>query len=310
MNNNIWQKRSVAMILATFCAVAWSAAYPLIKIGIQEFQIESSDVGAKTLFAGLRFFVAGIAVIAVALFQKRSFKIGGAKNFGLLFLFGLVNTAFHYFFFYIGLSNMTGSRSVIIDSLGGFILIILSCIMFKDDKFSPNKIIGCVLGFAAVLIINITPNTSLFSGISFGGDGMLLLSALSSAFGGVLTRIVTRRLDPIAATGISLSIGGALLILFGIAMGGKITVWNTKGIVILILLIAISSVSFTIYNQLICFNPVSEIAIFNSLIPILAVVMSCLFLNEPFEAKYIFAGILVTAGVYVLNKKQKNSCTK
>jgi drug/metabolite transporter (DMT)-like permease len=38
--------------------------------------------------------------------------------------------------------------------------------------------------------------------------------------------------------------------------------------------------------------------------------MSCLFLNEPFEAKYIFAGILVTAGVYVLNKKQKNSCTK
>ena len=34
-------------IMAAFCAFGWSLAYPLIKIGYREFQIDSSDLGGK-----------------------------------------------------------------------------------------------------------------------------------------------------------------------------------------------------------------------------------------------------------------------
>ena len=45
-------------ILAFFCAFGWSLAYPLIKIGYEQFAIPSSDLGGKIIFAGVRFFFA------------------------------------------------------------------------------------------------------------------------------------------------------------------------------------------------------------------------------------------------------------
>ena len=37
-------------ILAFFCAFGWSLAYPLIKIGYEQFSIPSSDLGGKIIF--------------------------------------------------------------------------------------------------------------------------------------------------------------------------------------------------------------------------------------------------------------------
>jgi drug/metabolite transporter (DMT)-like permease len=300
-----WQTRSIAMLLAALCAVAWSAAFPLIKIGLQAFQITSEDVGAKTLFAGIRFLAAGLVVMLLSRGMKRSLSIKGWKDGGLLLLFGLVNTALHYFCFYIGLSNMTGSRSAIIDSMGSFLLILLSCLFFPDDRMTLRKILGCVLGFGGVVIINLAPVDAMFSGLTFWGDGMVFLSAVSTALGGLMTRVVTQRFDPIAATGVSLTFGGALLMGTGWLMGGRISVCTGTGVIVLLLLIAISAFGFTIYNQLLCYNPVSEIAIFNALIPILGVLLSCLFLQEPFDIRYCAAGLAVTAGIYILNRKEK-----
>lgn len=52
-------------ILAFFCAFGWSLAYPLIKIGYEQFSIPSSDLGGKIIFAGVRFFFALIPVLGV-----------------------------------------------------------------------------------------------------------------------------------------------------------------------------------------------------------------------------------------------------
>lgn len=59
-------------ILAIFCAFGWSLAYPLIKIGYQEFQIASADLGGKILFAGTRFLFAGMLVSVFCRLKKRN----------------------------------------------------------------------------------------------------------------------------------------------------------------------------------------------------------------------------------------------
>ena len=51
-------------LLAIFCALGWSLAYPFIKLGYAELQIDSADLGSKILFAGIRFFAAGLLVLA------------------------------------------------------------------------------------------------------------------------------------------------------------------------------------------------------------------------------------------------------
>lgn len=47
----IFKNSRYKSILAIFCAFGWSLAYPLIKIGYQEFQIGSADLGV--IFAAL-----------------------------------------------------------------------------------------------------------------------------------------------------------------------------------------------------------------------------------------------------------------
>jgi drug/metabolite transporter (DMT)-like permease len=93
-----------------------------------------------------------------------------------------------------------------------------------------------------------------------------------------------------------------LLIIPGIAMGGTLPFINILGIVCLLLLIAISAIGFTLYNKLLSCNPVGKVAIYNSLIPIVGAVTSCMCLGETFHAKYALAGGLAALGIYIINK--------
>ena len=54
----------VVMFLAGVCCFLWGSATPAIKTGYRLFQIDSTDTSSILLFAGTRFFLAGILVIA------------------------------------------------------------------------------------------------------------------------------------------------------------------------------------------------------------------------------------------------------
>ncbi|MEE1056418.1 MAG: DMT family transporter [Acutalibacteraceae bacterium] len=301
-DRNIFTKKSFVVLFATFTALTWAFAFPLIKLGFNAFDIANNDTGSKTLFAGIRFLGAGLLTLIISKLTKKNFSIKGKISMVWLILFALVNTSFHYFFFYIGLSNLSGSRSAIIDSLSTFLLIILACIIFKSEHMTIKKSVGCLLGFVGILLINIEFGSVDSENFSLAGDGMLFMSSICSAFGGILTRIVTKKIDAMVATGISLALGGFVLAITGIVMGGKFTVINVYSIIILILLILVSAIGFSLYNKLISCNPVGEVVIFNSLIPVFGAILSCIILGETFYPKYIIASLLVVSGVYIINK--------
>ena len=108
-------------------------------------------------------------------------------------------------------------------------------------------------------------------------------------------------------TGYSLAIGGALLIILGLLAGGTLPHVSPRGILYLILLIGISTIGFTLYNKLLTCNPVGKVAIYNSLLPIVGAVTSCLCLGEPFQANLILAGGLVASGIYIVNAAKGNA---
>ncbi len=305
-DRNIFQIKPFVILFALTAVLAWAFAFPMIKLGFSEFDIGDNDTGAKTLFAGVRFFMAGIFTLIVFLFRKGDKKTTDKSKKGifLLLVFSVVNTTLHYFFFYMGLSNLPGSRSAIIDSLGTFLLIIFACIIFKNEHMTFRKVLGCILGFAGILAVNLNKDGLDFGSLSIAGDGMLFMSALCSAFGGILTRLVTQRYDALFATGVSLAAGGFFLIIAGIMSGGELKAVTAEGISILIFLVLISAVGFSLYNRLISCNPVGKIAIFNSFIPVFGAVLSCLLLGETFYIKYIPAAILVFAGVYTINSQE------
>jgi drug/metabolite transporter (DMT)-like permease len=206
-------------------------------------------------------------------------------------------------FAYVGLGYNSSARSTILDSMGGFLLILLSTAIFADDRMTWKKALGCILGIAAIVSININPGEDFFADITLMGDGMILLNACCTALGGLITRVISRKMNITRATGYSMQIGGGLLILAGLLAGPR-QAWTItgKGIFILLCLIAISAVCFGIYNALLSVHPISQIAIYNALIPVLGVIFAALLLHEELRPQYIIAVIMVAVGIHVANQ--------
>ncbi len=299
--DNIFTNKSMVVVFAVIAMFSWGCAFPFIKIGMREFAIAVDDTAGKMLFAGVRFLTAGIITLIISFFKNKDVKINSTMDFLWLILYGAVNTGFHYFCFYMGLSNCSGSKASIIDSLGTFWLIFLAAIIFKE-KINANKIAGCILGFSGIVIANFT--TDLIGGLSFNGEGFLLISTFCAAFGGVITRVVTvnRKISVIKATGYGLSIGGIMLLAGGIVLGGSVERITLKGVFIMAGLVCISVIGFVLYNQLLSYNPVGEIAIFNALIPVFGTLTSCILTGEKFYFKYTVSIILVAAGIWFVNR--------
>lgn len=304
---SIFQHPVWVAVLAFMAAFIWGWAFPLVKLGFLEFGIEPDMTGSKILFAGMRFTLAGIVILTIARLTGRSFawKTSGrhVSDSMHLLLFTLLNTTLHYAFFYVGLSNSQGARAAILNSLGVFLVVILACIFFKSDKMTFRKITGCVIGFIGILTLNLGGKES--GAFTFMGDGMIILNSFCSAFAGLMTRDVNRRIDVFIGTGYSLAVGGALLIIPGLLMGGTLPHTSLWGFCILAMLVGISTFGFTLYNKLLTCNPMGKVAIWNSLIPPVGAVTSCLCLGETFYWKYLFAAGLATLGIYIINRGKK-----
>ena len=188
-----------------------------------------------------------------------------------------------------------------LNSLSVFSVVILACLFFKSDRMTIRKLMGCMIGFTGILALNIGGERS-GSGFTLMGDGMIVLNALSGAAASLLARGLGRRVNVFVGTGYSLALGGLMLMAAGLFLGGNIPYVSALGIIYLLLLIAISTVGFTLYNKLLTCNPVGKVAIYNSLIPVVGAVTSCLCLGETFYWKYVLAGSLATAGICIINR--------
>ena len=306
LKSSIFQRPAWVVLFALTAAMAWGWAFPLIKIGFSAFGITADMTGSKMLFAGIRFMVAGLIVLTVAHTRRPSAPSPSGRNalkrgdWLFVLAFALINTTLHYFFFYVGMSHSEGSRAAILNSLSTFLVVLLACACFKSDRLTSRKIIGCAVGFCGILTLNL--GTDGGQHFTWLGDGMIILNAVCGATANLMTRPLSRRVDIFLGTGYSLSIGGLLLILSGLAFGGTLPRVNILGIVCLVLLIAISALAFALYNKLLSLNPVGKVAIYNSLIPVVGAVTSCLCLGETFHQKYALAAALAAIGIYIINK--------
>ena len=83
----LFQRPVWVACFALTAAVVWGWAYPLIKLGFEEFGITQAMTASKMLFAGVRFMLAGFIVLAIAAATGRRFTVatGGGWLYVLLY---------------------------------------------------------------------------------------------------------------------------------------------------------------------------------------------------------------------------------
>lgn len=289
---------------AVLCCLLWGSAFPCIKLGYQLFSIPSNDTASQILFAGIRFSMAGLLVIlAGSVLQKKFLKPSKASVPKVLKLC-LLQTVLQYVFFYIGLANTTGVKGSIVNAVNVFFSILVSCVLFRLEKLNGQKIAGCIVGFAGVVIVNL--GGTLDMSFKLTGDGFLLISAFAYALSTVLIKLYGKDDDPVMLSGYQFLAGGLLMVLFGLCIGGKISTVSVSGVLLLLYMAFISAGAYTLWGILLKHHPVSKIAVFGFCTPIFGVILSALILGESagVQAKTLAALLLVCIGIVLVNHKK------
>lgn len=302
---SIYTNRRNIVLLATLCCFLWGSAYPCIKIGYELFNIPTNDITSKFVFAGIRFFLAGLIVLAISLVLKKNIFSFNKKEILEMTFLGLGQTSLQYIFFYVGMTFTTGITGSIITGSGTFFSIILAHFIYKNDKINKNKVVGCVVGFAGVVLANLNNGSLLKSSFSFKGEGLIMLAALSLSIFSIYGKKITQKLDAFIVTGYQLSIGGLALIILGYGLGGKLVGFNIKSTLLLIYMALLSSVAFSIWTILLKYNKVAFISMFNFLVPVFGAILSAIFLGENiFDVKLLLSLILVCIGIFTVYKQR------
>ena len=259
-------------------------------------------VGSQILFAGYRFFLAGAITFVIAcLLEKRVIRIS-TPSIPYIMGIGFLQTTLQYVFFYIGLSHLTGTKGSIINASSAFVSIVLAHFIIKDEKMTFKKGAGCLIGFAGVVIINLGGINSSFS---FMGEGMIIISTALYGVSSVLMKLILRRGTPMAITAYQLLFGGAVLVVMGLAAGGRVIGFDGASVALLIYMALISTVGFSIWTALLKYNPVGKVAVFGFSIPVFGVLLSSLFLGEAvLSFQNLSALLCVSVGILIVNIKK------
>ena len=304
-NKSLLEKPTMVVIVAVLCCLLWGSAFPCIKLGYQLFDIPSGDSNSQILFAGIRFTLAGILVIlAGSMMQGKILKPSKTAIPKVLKLC-MFQTVLQYIFFYIGLAHITGVKGSIVNAVNVFFTILVSCLLFRLEKLDRQELIGCIIGFAGVIIVNLGGEFDM--SFTFLGDGFLMISAFAYALSSVLIKIYGKDENPVMLSGYQFAAGGLIMILAGLAMGGRLNVVTFQGILLLLYMAFISAGAYTLWSLLLKYNPVSKVAVFGFCTPIFGVILSAVILGEStsFQLKTLIALMFVCVGIIIVNYKKK-----
>lgn len=300
--NRIYRGRDGIFLPALLCTMLWGSAIPLVKNGYTLFAIAADDAMAKLFFAGLRFTFAGLFVLVLVAMRREAALVPRRASWPGILALSAAQTIAQYFFLYLGLGKVSGVRGSVLSATSTFFAVVAAHLVFADDRMTLRKILGCALGFGGVLVI--VSGASLGGeGMRFTGEGFVLLSAMGQGVGAVISRQITPGQSAMVITGWQLTLGGAVLLLLGLAGGGAAGMsFSLPGLALLGYLVLVSAAAFSVWTMLLSRHPVGRVTVFMFLIPVFGALISALVLQENVLTMRNFAALaLVCTGVAVVN---------
>ncbi|MBE7033217.1 MAG: DMT family transporter [Ruminococcaceae bacterium] len=302
--NKLLTNKVFVAAMAMLCCALWGSATPFIKTGYKLIRT-NDNVPSTILFAGVRFFFAGVLTVLIYSIARKKFLLPKKENLKSIATVSCFQTVLQYLFFYIGLSNTTGVKGAVISGSNCFFSILCATLIFRQEKLTPKKIFACLVGFAGIVLINLD---GLSLNLNFMGDGFVLISNLAYGMSGALMKRYSDREDPVIISGYQFVMGGFVMILVGLLTGGVITIGSATAFGVMLYLSLLSAVAYSVWGILLKNNPVSSVSIYTFMTPVFGVLLSNLMLTEKSNVSplYLIAAlILICVGIFTLNYQRK-----
>lgn len=291
----------LSLVLA-FAAIylIWGSTYLAIR-----FAVESTP---PFLMAGVRFLVAGVAMIAwarwrgVALPTARQWR--AAFIVGSLLMFGgngLVTLAEEH--------RVSSGVAAVLVALVPLWMVVLDAVAFRRHR--PNRLVwlGVAAGFAGVAVLA-GPGGDSLRGVDPLGAGMLVLATLSWACGSLYARSAPLPRSMAMAAGTEMLLGGAVLLAAAFVKGewrqvdvAGISTLSYASIVYLVIFGSI--IGLSAYGWLLRVTSSAAVSTYAFVNPIVAVFLGWLFAGEILTPRVFFASSLIVGAVLLIHVSKR-----
>jgi drug/metabolite transporter (DMT)-like permease len=250
----------------------------------------------------MRLILAIILLMAIALYQKRDFTINFKSHAYILIL--AIVAVFHLWIQVTGLKYTTASNTGWIIGTAPIFMALLGLIFFKE-KLDFLKISGILIATLGLLLLVGKGNPTNIDLIKNKGDLLVLSSAFTWGIYSMVNKKISLNYSPLM-TILYLFIMMALIIV-------PITVNNTSiktvvhlseigWISILFLGLLCSGVSYVIWAYALREMESAKVGAFLYFEPFITVLTAWIFLRENITLLMILSGLIITVGVFLVNK--------
>lgn len=313
LKKNVPKVTTIA-VAAVIANIIWGTPFKLIKVMNNEMKISPEIFGNHYLgqvlaTISLRFFIAGIMTLIFAKFIKQNIFNIKKRQWREVIIMGLLSTTAAYFFFNIANVNITSTiNSTILAQSTIFFAAILAHFTYKNDKLTPIKVIGLVVGFMGLIISQLTGGVRLSDMFSFSltGEGFMLIYGLLAALATMLAKRIGSTLNSFVMTGWNLIISSLGLYIIGFVMGGRLSAinWTVTGGALLIILAAASAIPFSLWYWAAQYGNLGEITVYKFIMPISGSILAVL-LGESVAVSLMVGLALVCLSIILINRPPK-----
>ena len=289
--NTIMNRREWAMLVTL--SVLWGGSFFFAEIALESLP----PLTIVTLRVGLAAITLWLVVLALKL------PIPNSTPIWIAFLtMGLLNNVLPFSLIVWGQSQISSGLAAILNATAPLFGVIVAGILLRDESATPLKITGVVIGFAGVIVMM---DLSSIATSSLLAQLAILAAALSYACASVYgRRFKATGLNPIlVAAG---QVTGSTLLLLPIALwvDGNDPYANVPTQVwaaIISLAVFSTAAAYILYFKLLASAGATNILLVTLLVPVSAILLGWLFLEESLQTPHIIGMAMIALGLSAID---------
>ena len=286
------------MLAFVALVLAWSSAFSVVKVGL--------DYAPPVLFAGGRTLLSGVIMTFVAL------AWGGNPNLRRDWRVFVFLGAFNVVLF-IGAQSFavlylpSGTAAVLIYLQP--ILVGVFAWTVLGEPLTTTKIAGLLLGFAGIVAVSSAGLLNAAGEVTLVGVVFGVASALSWALGTVGFKKYEARISTLWAVALPFLLGGIVLTTLGLLVERPSDVSWTGPLVWSVLYSAFvgTGLAWLLFFGLVRAGEASRVASFIFVVPLAAVVIGAVVLDEALGPPLLAGAALIVSGIYLVNRTPRET---
>lgn len=270
--------------------VIWGVNFSVVKAALDQFE--------PLAFNGIRFALGGMVLVPFVL------RAGGPGRFerrewaGLVGLGVLGNTIYQVLFVY-GIDLTLAGNAALMLAMSPVFVTLLSA-RLRHEHVLPAGWLGALLSVAGIALVLAGTAGVRFGGETLAGDLLMLLGAVAWSIYTVGATPLVRRHGALRVTGVTMWIGGALLLLVSVPSLVSQDWSRTTGVGWIMLVgsaVFAIGLSYVIWYHGVQYLGSARTAVFSNTVPIVALATAWLALGEVPTPLQLLGAALVVGGV-------------